>query len=105
MAIQAIGIGGLNKIDYEHQRIISELLAMGISPTYDKNADKEKLEAEKIKLIEKISNKAEHKEELPPKFEDTIVAYHQPDSERVKLEESKLGAMTLAELNKIYFGL
>ena len=58
-----------------------------------------------IKLIEKISNKAEHKEELPPKFEDTIVAYHQPDSERVKLEESKLGAMTLAELNKIYFGL
>ena len=27
------------------------------------------------------------------------------NAERAKMEESKLGAMTVAELNKIYFGL
>ena len=105
MAIQALGIGGLHKIDYEHQRIISELLSMGVSPTYDKYTDKAKLEVEKVKLIEKISNKAEHNQEAQAKFEETVVGYFQPDSERVELEESRLGAMTLWELNKIYFGL
>ena len=105
MAVQAVGIGGLKCIDYEHQRIIRELLALGISPSYDKNTDAAKLDAAKAKLIEKISNKAEQKPESQVKFEDTVVGYYQPDSERIELEESRLGAMTLSELNKIYFGL
>lgn len=105
VAIQSIGIGGLHSIDYEHQRIIRELLALGISPSYDKNTDVAKLEAAKAKLVEKITNKAEQTSESQPKFEDTVVGYFQPDGERVELEESRLGAMTLSELNKIYFGL
>ena len=106
MAVQSIRLGGIQNIDYEHQRIINELLAMGISPTYDKNTDKAKLEAEKAKLVDKISRKVENLEEKSSiKFEDTIVSYHQQDEERLGLEEQRLGAMTLAELNKIYFGL
>lgn len=105
MALQAISIGGLHSIDYEHQRIIRELLALGITPSYDKNTDKAKLDAEKAKLIDKISNKTEQLPTQQTKFENTTVAYYQPDDERVKLEESRLGAMTLSELNKIYFGL
>lgn len=105
MALQIAKIGGVNNIDYEHQRIIQELLSIGISPTYEKSADKAKLEAEKVKLVEKISNKCSTSEKEPkPEFKDVIVAY-QPDGNRVKLEEERLGAMTLAELNKIYFGL
>jgi hypothetical protein len=50
-------------------------------------------------IMERLSEKAPDE-----KFEDVIVAY-QPDENRVKLEEERLGAMTLAELNKIYFGL
>ena len=105
MSIQAIGIGGLHNIDYEHQRIIRELLAMGITPSYDKKNDMTKLEIEKAKLIEKIANKTGEQQAQQTNFEETIVGYHQPDSERIKLEESRLGAMTLSELNKIYFGL
>ena len=103
MALQVARIGGINNIDYEHQKIIQELLSLGISPSYEKSKDKAKLEAEKVKLIEKISNKAASSERVPEeKFEDVIVAY-QPDEGRVKLEEERLGAMTIAELNKIYF--
>ena len=105
MAIQSIGIGGLHSIDYEHKRIIRELIAMGITPSYDKNIDKSKLEIEKNNLIEKISNKAEQNQGTSVSFEETVVGYYQPDNERVGLEESRLGAMTLSELNKIYFGL
>lgn len=100
--VQAVGIGGISSIDYEHKRIISELLSLGISPSYDKNIDRAKLATEKAKLIEKISNKAE---EVQPDFQDTVVGYYQSDNERVGIEESRLGAMTLSELNKIYFGL
>ena len=103
--MHAVGIGGLKCIDYEHQRIIRELLALGISPSYDKNTDAAKLEAAKAKLVENISNKSERNAESQVKFEDTVVGYYQPDSERVELEECRLGAMTLSELNKIYFGL
>lgn len=106
MSIQAIGIGGIHNIDYEHKRIINELQALGITPTYDKNIDRAKLNAEKSKLIDKISHKIEHKnEQANTNFKDTVVAYHQTDEERINLEEQKPGAMTLSELNKIYFGL
>lgn len=104
--LKAVGIGGLHNIDYEHQRIIRELQALGITPSYDKNIDKSKLEVEKAKLINKIQQKSEQSgAQMNSKFEDTVVGYHQPDTERVELEESRLGAMTLSELNRIYFGL
>lgn len=100
------GIGSFHNIDYEHKRIIQELQALGITPTYDKNTDKAKLQATKEKLVDKIANKVEKADGKEAEdFKNTLVGYYQEDGERIRLEEERLGAMTVAELNRIYFGL
>lgn len=94
--VSAIGaISGHNPYaDPEYLRIIQELRALGLTPTGNKNVDKARLESEKQKLAKKIEEKAETKQSETPDM-----------SERSKFEEQKLGAMTVAELNKILHGL
>ena len=43
-------------IDPEHQRIIQELLRLGIAPTGNKAADKQKLQQAKAELVQKIQD-------------------------------------------------
>lgn len=94
--VQAIGAIGnyCGKIDSEYLMIMMEMRKLGLTPTGNKAADKTTLEAEKQKLAQKIQAKMEAK---APEQTD--------NSDRAVLEEQKLGAMTVAELNKILHGL
>ena len=94
--VQAISALGRNPyVDPEYMKIIQELLALGLTPTGNKAIDKSRLQAAKQELAEKIKEK--FKEELQEKSIN--------DPERSQMEEQKLGAMTVADLNKILHGL
>ena len=89
-------------VDSEHQRIIQELLQLGISPTYNKSADKALLAKAKAELIRKIQNKDDESKLSSHQVQSYS---YQDDNEyqfRADLEEKRLGAMTLAELNKFF---
>lgn len=94
--VQAINSVGRDcpYLDPEYRRIIQELLALGLTPTGNKSADKAKLEAKKQELARKIQEKMETKQ---PDMADM--------QQRSQLETQKLGAMNVAELNKILHGL
>ncbi len=94
--IQAINAIGCQcaKVDSEYLMIMMEMRKLGLTPTGNKVVDKAALEAEKNKLAEKVQAKLEIKN-----VDKT------DDSQRAMLEEQKLGAMTVAELNKILHGL
>ncbi len=91
--------------DPEYQRILQELMRFGIAPSGNKSIDKGKLEQAKAELVQKIQTrqKEEQKQELQVQPIEGIEATQ--DSKRSQLEESRVGAMTLSELNKFYFGL
>ena len=86
--------------DPEYMRIIQELKRLGITPSGNKFTDKTRLQVEKNKLINKVSEQKENSE-----FLETLFQTQALNSARELLEEERLGAMSIAELNKIYFGL
>ena len=102
-------IGAVNSrggIDQEYQRIMYELGTLNLQPTGDKGVDKARLEAEKGKIVDKINEKIDEKTQAKGSdFQEAMVASQQENMMREKLEEQRLGAMTVAELNKIYFNL
>lgn len=81
--------------DLEHIRIMRELEKYGVPKTGKKTIDKERLENVKEKEI-----KAERIAEM--KLEN-----HEGEEyiNRAHLEELKIGAMTLAEINRVILGL
>ena len=97
--VQAVGaIGAIGKNPYEdpeYMKIIQELLKLGLTPTGNKAVDKGRLEAAKQELAEKIQDK----------FQEQMQQGNVQDTQRSQMEESRLGAMTVAELNKILHGL
>ena len=102
LSIGAIGIHSSD--DYEYYRIKLELKALGITPTGNRNTDKARLALEKEKLVNKIyksKNKVEIKDNKD--FLETLVSAEQENIERQNMEKEKLGAMTVAELNRYYF--
>ena len=94
--VQAIGAIGNqpNKMDPEYMMILMELHKLGLTPTGNKSVDKATLEAEKIKIAEKIQDKM-----------GVNVTNKTENPERAKLEEEKLGAMNVGELLKLYHGI
>ena len=100
-AISAIN----SQCDPEYLRIIQELIKLGITPSGNKSIDKAKLQQAKEELIQKIQKKEQEygKKELQVQIIEP--AQETQNSHRAELEEQKLGAMTIAELNKLYFGL
>ncbi len=94
--IQSVGAIGSNfcKVDQEYTRIMMELHKLGLTPSGNKEVDKATLEAEKQKLAQKIQAKLDV--QSPEKTDEP---------ERARLEEKKLGAMQVAEVNKILHGL
>ena len=94
-AIGAIGNSDNFHIDPEYVRILQELYKLGIKPTGNKQIDKAKLDDEKRKLAQRIQDK----------LENTKIADNQTDNERTRLEEERLGAMTVGELNRILHGI
>ena len=88
--------------DPEYLRILQELMKLGIAPSGNKSVDKSKLEQAKIELMQKIQAKQEAEQKQELKVQPLEAA---KDSQRIELEVERLGAMNIAELNKIYFGL
>ena len=87
--------------DIEYQRIIQELRALGIQPSGNKASDKARLQIEKNKLINKIAEKEQQSED----FLVTLMQVQEDTSFRQDMEEQRLGAKSVAELNRMYFGI
>ena len=103
--IQAINnVSGLS-IDAEYLRIIQELRALGLTPTGNKTTDYQRLQQAKAELVQRIL----HKEDTQ-KINELSVQVISPVSEaeyaqKNEMEEQRLGAMTVAQLNRLYFNL
>ena len=95
-AIGAIGNQFNNFADPEYMKIFLELQNAGIKPTGNKQIDKARLEEEKKKIAEKIHDKIENRQN---------VQNDNSNEKKKKMEEQRLGAMNIAELNKILLGL
>ena len=99
--VQSIGaIGAIGKNPYEdpeYMKIVQELMKLGLTPTGNKAVDKGRLEAAKQELAEKIQDK----------FQEQMQRQggNVQDVQRNQMEVEKLGAMNVAELNKILHGL
>lgn len=92
-------------IDQEYQQIIQELLRLGISPSGNKIVDKQKLQQAKAELVQKIQDKKVEEQKESIKVEIIAPAENVDNSEKSSLELQRLGAMTVAELNRLYFGI
>ena len=103
--INAIGNASGLSIDAEYLRIIQELRRLGLQPTGDKNNDAQRLAQAKAKLVQKIQKQDETNTikslgvQIINSVDETYIA------ERSEMETQRLGAMTVAELNKLYFRL
>lgn len=92
-------------IDQEYLRIIQELQKLGLKPTGNKSTDTSRLADAKAQLIERIQsqNNAENNQALGIQTLSPVEEIE--NVQKSEMEEQRLGAMTIAELNKLYFGL
>ena len=91
--------------DPEYQRILQELMRLGIAPSGNKAIDKSKLEKAKAELVEKIIQKEEQSNQSNS-FSQALSPVDRTDNlKHSEMEEQRLGAMTIAELNRLYFGI
>ena len=91
--------------DPEYQRILQELMRLGISPSGNKNADKTKLEQAKAELIQKIQNKQQEEQKQALQVQPIEAVQDNQSVSRSEMEEQRLGAMNIAELNRLYYGI
>ena len=103
--VAAISSLGVHNYDPEYQRILQELMRFGIAPSGNKNIDKGKLEQAKTELIQKIQTKNNEEEKQALQVQPLEGVLDTQDPKRAEMEEQRLGAMTLAELNRMYFGI
>lgn len=88
--------------DPEYLRILQELMKLGIAPSGNKEIDKSKLNKAKQELIEKIKTKEEN-DNKSARFQPLNPVEENEDPKRAEMEEQRLGAMTVAELNRLFF--
>lgn len=101
-----LAVGAISSYsDSEYLRILQELRKLGIASTGNKSVDKGKLEQAKTELINKIQNKQEEEQKQVLQAPVIEAVDGTEYTQRAEMEEQRLGAMTVAELNKIYFGL
>jgi len=91
--------------DPEYLRILQELMALGIAPSGNKSIDKAKLENAKAELIDKIQKKEEQSQKKSLEVQPLSPVDNVQDAKRTEMEQQRLGAMNIAELNKLYFNL
>ena len=103
--ISALNVASGNLIDSEYLWIIQELRRFGLSPTGNKNLDLGRLEQAKTQLIEKIQHKASEDDQQSIKVQTMQPVDEAETARRAEMELQKLGAVKLAELNKISLGL
>jgi len=78
--------------DPDYQRIVQELLALGLAPTGNKSVDATTLASAK----QKIRNRKE---------QNSINSQQNSDKNQQVLEEKKVGASLLGDINKVLLGL
>lgn len=102
--ITAIGAIGVQE-DPEYLRILQELMKLGIAPSGNKSIDKGKLEQAKAELIQKIQTREQEENKQSLQVQPLEGVMDAQNSKRAQMEEERLGAMTVAQLNRMYFGL
>lgn len=100
--VAAVGAIQSAHSDPEYLRILQELMKLGIAPSGNKSIDKTKLEQAKTELIQKIQTRQEEEQKQNLQVQPLEAVQ---DTQRARMEELRPGAMTVAELNKLYFGL
>lgn len=102
--IQGLGSDKGLGADAEYMRLMQEMHSFGLHPSGNKNLDARKLANVKSELVQKIQNSFSGSENnsgvqiISPVDETDYI-------QRSEMEEQRLGAMNVADLNKIYFGL
>ena len=91
--------------DAEHLKIIQELRKLGHGSSGNMQVDAQKLAEAKTELVDKLKNR----ENRNSSESLGVQVINQVDdaefSKRAEMEEQRLGAMNVAELNKLFFGL
>lgn len=95
----------IGSIDPEYMRIILELRRLGLTPSGNKEIDKSKLARAKEELITKIKSHEQNINNENLQIQTIAPADEIENSKRAEMEEQRLGAMTIAELNRLYFGI
>ena len=103
--IQAIGNASGLSIDAEYLRIIQELRRLGLTSTGNREVDFQRLQQAKSELVDKIKNKENSDTEKTLGVQVISEVDESEMAKRSEMEMQRLGAMTVAELNKMYFGL
>ena len=102
--IQRLGSNNGLGADAEYMRLMQEMHSFGLHPSGNKNLDARKLANVKSELVQKIQNSFSGSENnsgvqvISPVDETDYI-------QRSEMEEQRLGAMNIANLNKFYFGL
>ena len=104
--IQALGTASGLSIDAEYLRIIQEMRALGLTPSGSKSADISRLAQAKAELVQRINKKEETSSSVQELGVQIINQVDESEyAKRSEMEVQRLGAMSVAQLNKIYFGL
>ena len=102
--IQRLGSNYGLGADTEYMRLMQEMHSFGLHPSGNKSLDARKLANIKSELVQKIQNSFSGSENnsgvqvISPVDETDYI-------QRSEMEEQRLGAMNVANLNKLYFGL
>ena len=92
-------------VDAEYLMILQELRRLGIAPSGNKSSDKAKLEQAKAELINKIKDKENENSFANLKVQTIQPVNQEEEAKRAEMEIKKLGAMNIAELNRLYFNI
>lgn len=105
--LQVLGVASGYHIDAEYMRILQELRALGISPTGNKSTDAQRLTQAKAELVQRIHHKQEENVNSYKNLGVQVIPQVDESEyiQRSEMEEQRLGAMSVAQLNRIYFGL
>ncbi len=104
--IQALGNASGLSIDAEYLRIIQELRSLGLTPTGNKTTDAQRLAQAKAELVQRIQKKEEITKSNQELGVQVISQVDESEyAQRSEMEEQRLGAMSVAQLNRIFFGL
>lgn len=104
--VQAVGSNNGLGIDAEYMRLMRELRSFGLSPSGNKAIDSERLNQAKTELVQRLQKNNENSDSSQGLGVQVI---NQVDGseyvQRSEMEEQRLGAMNVAQLNRLYFGL
>lgn len=103
--INSIGNARGLSIDAEHLKIIQELRRLGHDSSGNVQIDSQKLAEAKTELIDRIKNKENNNSSQSLGVQVINQVDDAEFAKRAEMEEQRLGAMNVAELNKLFFGL